>query len=364
MNNRIRFGLIGCGGFGRIFSPYVQEAGDIAALCDPDLAIASETAKQLGLDVPRYDDYRTMLQEESLDAVIITAPNFLHAEITVAAAEAGCHVYCEKPMARTVPECWQMVRTCEQNNVKLMVGHKRRLRPPWARMIELKNDKLLGEVLSITVASYCDYRPLKMYGSWWADPSLSGGLFHTHSVHVVDWCRAMCGNARRVRAVSGPQHDPRWKFPDIVHATVEFASGAVASLNCGLLFPLQQFRECEGPVVECRHGGLKMVPAMDHIDLYWQRLDSAEIHHERFNDLGHAAAFRKELGDFVSWVREDRPPCLTWIEGLRCVELMEAADCSAAADGEPICLPLYPALESLQLEQSVLKEATDVISSL
>jgi len=84
---------------------------------------------------------------------------------------------------------------------------------------------------------------------------------------------------------------------------------------------------------------------MDHIDLCWQRLDEDEAHHERFDDLGFDHAFRLEVGDFVRWVQEDRAPCLTWAEGLRCVEMMEAAYRSAAAGGQPVELPLYPEME-------------------
>ena len=89
-------------------------------------------------------------------------------------------------MARTVPECWQMVRACRENIVRLMIGHKRRLRPPWARMLELTDDSLLGEVLAVTVCEYCDNRPYDFYDTWWADPALGGGFFHMHGVHVID----------------------------------------------------------------------------------------------------------------------------------------------------------------------------------
>jgi len=238
-----------------------------------------------------------------------------------------------------------MVRVCRKNGVKLMIGHKRRLRPPWARMIELTDDALLGEVLGITVAEYCDNRPYNFFNTWWIDPEQSGGFFHLHGVHVIEWFRAMCGDAKKVTALYGPQHDPRYQYPDIVHATFQFESGALASINGGLSYPLHQFRESQGPWGECRHGGFKLVPYMDHIDLYWQRLDEDEVHHERFDDLGFDHAFRKETGDFVRWIQEDRPPCLTWVEGLRCVEMMEAAYRSAEAGGRPVELPLYPELE-------------------
>ena len=345
MSQRLRFGLVGCGDFGKELGRYILEVADIVALCDVRREGMEATARALDLGVPQFAEYREMLGAGGLDAVAITAANFAHAEITAAAARSGVHVFCEKAMARTVPECWDMVRACQANDVKLMIGHKRRLRPPWARMIELTDDALLGEVLGITVAEYCDNRPYNFFDTWWANPELGGGFFHMHGVHVVDWFRAMCGDAKMVTAMCGPQHDERYEFSDILHATFGFRSGALASLNGGISYPLHKFRESQGPWGECRNGGFKLVPHLDHIDLYWQRLDEEEAHHERFDDLGFDHAFRKEIGDFVRWVMDDHAPCLTWVEGLRCVEMMEAAYRSAEKGGEPVELPLYPDLE-------------------
>ncbi|MFH1006069.1 MAG: Gfo/Idh/MocA family oxidoreductase [Candidatus Latescibacterota bacterium] len=345
MSQKLRFGLVGCGDFGKYIGRYFLEKADIVALCDVNAAGMETTAEALALDVPCHTDYRALFAAGGLDAVIVTAANFVHAEITVAAAEAGLHVFCEKAMARNVPECWAMVRACQKHDVKLMVGHKRRLRTPWARMLELTDEAMLGEVLAVSVTQYADYRPYGFFDRWWADPKLSGGFFQMHGVHVIDWFRALCGNAKRVTALYGPQQDPRYQYPDIVHATFQFESGALASLNGSLLFPLHKFREAQGPWAQCRNGGFKLVPEMDHIDLHWQRLDEEEPHHERFDDLGFDHAYRLEVGDFVRWIQEDRPPCLTWLEGLRCVEMMEAGYRSAESGGQPIELPLYPELE-------------------
>ena len=134
---RPRFALVGCGDFGKQLARYAVEHAELAALCDPDAGNLAATAAALGTGVPGYHDYRELLRRERLDAVLVTAANHVHAEITVAAAEAGVHVFCEKAMARTARECWDMVAACRRHGVKLMVGHKRRLRPPWARMVEL-----------------------------------------------------------------------------------------------------------------------------------------------------------------------------------------------------------------------------------
>ena len=126
---KLRFALVGCGDFGKSFGRYLLEVGDIVALCDVNPDGMAETARALDLGVPRFTDYGEMFAEGGLDAVAVTAANFAHAEITIAAARAGLHVFCEKAMARTAAECWEMVRACRESSVKLMIGHKRRLRP-------------------------------------------------------------------------------------------------------------------------------------------------------------------------------------------------------------------------------------------
>lgn len=360
MNTKLQVALVGCGLFGDIFCPFVREFADVVALCDTEEQACGRVAQRVGLadDAVRcFTDYRAMLDSERLDAVVITAPNFAHADIAVAAAQAGVHVFCEKAMARTVPECWRMVRAAHENNVRLMVGHKRRLRTPWQRMRQLTAPDLLGEALSITVTQYCGYR--REFGDpkrWWSTINGSGGYLHLHGVHIVDWLRSLMGNIKTVWAVAGPRHDPVWEFQDIQHTTFQFESGAVASLCGSLAFPMHRFRECEIPIAQCRHGGFKMSPHLDHIDLHWQRTGTSRSTHERFDDLGHEAAYRKELGDFARWITEGRRPCLTWIEGLRCVEAMEASYRSAAAGGAPIKLPLYPELEDPSLLRDVSEQ--------
>ena len=94
-------------------------------------------------------------------------------------------------------------------------------------------------------------------------------------------------------------------------------------------------------MVQCRHGGLKLLPQEKHIDLVWQRLDEKQPHQERFDfEADYDTAYRREITDFARWITEDRQPCLTWREGLRCVEMMEAAYQSSAAGGQPIDFPL------------------------
>ena len=118
-------------------------------------------------------------------------------------------------METTVPRCWDMVRACEKAGVRLMVGHKRRLRPPWARMIELR--ETLGEVRAITACGYFDSRPYN-FPAWWRQRDKSGGTLMLSGGHVVDWMRAMCGDVATVQAVAPAiGNDPTYDYPDTLH---------------------------------------------------------------------------------------------------------------------------------------------------
>ena len=342
MSDRLRIAQFGLGDFGPEFARYVLEIADIVAVCDPSLEARQQYAERTGVDAPQFDDHQRLFSEVDCDAVVISSPNFTHKEIAVAAARDGKHVYCEKAMSTTVPDCWEMVRACETAGVRLMVGHKRRLRPPWHRMIELREQ--LGDVLAITSCAYHDARPYD-FGGWWVKRETCGGTLPMIGVHIIDWMRAMCGDVANVRALAPPQIDQRYEFHDTLHVTLQFHSGAVANLNVGLTYPLRKFREAGGPQIVCQNGGMRFVPFMEHLDLYWQHLDEPEPHFERFDDLGFDHAYRLEFGDFVRWITDGAEPCLTWREGLRCVEVMEAAHRSADQNGSVIDLPLYPNLE-------------------
>jgi len=341
-NDRLRFALIGTGDFGPHFAPYINEVAELVAICDPNPQARAAFVAQTGCDLPQFDHHEPLLAETDIDGVVIDSPNFTHKEIAVAAAERGKHVFCEKAMATSVPDCWEMVRACQKADVRLMVGHKRRLRPPWGRMIELR--ERLGQVNAITSCAYYDARPYDHQG-WWTRREQCGGTLPVIGVHIVDWMRAMCGDVVTVRGLAAPQVDPRYDFPDTLHVSLQFASGAVGTLNVSMVYPLLKFRESGGPLVVCQNGGLRFVPFMEHLDVYSQHHDDSEPCFERFDDLGFNHAYRQEFGDFVRWITEDADPCLTWSEGLRCVEVIEAAHRSAAENGSVINLPLYPELE-------------------
>lgn len=346
-NRKLRFAMCGTGNFGPVMAKFINEVAVLVAVCDPNPQARERFSQSTGLKLLEFSDPGRLLAEVEVDAVALTGPNFTHKPITLAAARAGKHVFCEKAMSVTVPDCWEMVRACEAANVRLMVGHKRRIRQPWARMIQLRD--LLGPVVAVSIVGYFDARPDDFKG-WWIREAQSGGVLALSGVHEIDWMRAMCGNVEAVSAITGPQIDPRFDFADSIHLSLRFSSGAIGFLGVSLSYPLARYRQAYGADVVGREGGMRLLTSITDANLYWKLLSEPVEHHERVeesggNPVGAEEALRKEIREFVRWILQGTEPTLTWEQGLRCVEVVEAARRSAKENGAWIRLPLYPELE-------------------
>jgi predicted dehydrogenase len=157
-NSKLRIGFIGPGGRG--FGAHVrrltklQKEGqpiELVAVCDVYSEhrerAASYIEKQTGNDVARYEDYRDMIAKENLDAVAIGTPDHWHAKQTIDALDAGLHVYCEKPMTKTVEEAMQVMNTWKKSGKVMQVGVQSTSLPVWNQVNEMLTAGKLGKVL-------------------------------------------------------------------------------------------------------------------------------------------------------------------------------------------------------------------------
>ncbi|HLS10133.1 Gfo/Idh/MocA family oxidoreductase [Lentibacillus sp.] len=123
----LRVGVIGCGSIAktRHLPEYANNPNtEIIAVCDRGTGRGQEIAERY--EARAYTNYETMLVEESLDVISVCLPNYLHAPVSIAALNAGCHVLCEKPMATSRQEADDMIEAAERNGKKLMIGHNQR----------------------------------------------------------------------------------------------------------------------------------------------------------------------------------------------------------------------------------------------
>lgn len=158
-NERLNIGVIGVGGRG---------AGDLAAvasqnivaLCDVDeVRLNAAGAQHTG--AKKYFDYRELLEQKDLDAVVVATPDHHHAPATVRALRRGLHVYCEKPLTHTVEEARLITKLAAEKKVATQMGTQNHEHPGYVRLVELIQSGTIGNVHEVHVITD---RP----GRWWA----------------------------------------------------------------------------------------------------------------------------------------------------------------------------------------------------
>jgi predicted dehydrogenase len=173
----IQVGIIGCGG---ISKPHVRgylrvpDQARVAAVADIVPQQAEERAKQAG-GAHVYTDYRDMLEQEELDAVDICLPHHLHKDAIIAAARAGKHILCEKPLCLSMDEASVVQQAVQESGVTLMCAHNQLLLPSVQEARRLLDEGLLGKVYEVrtTDAFYNNFHPETM--GWRAHREFIGG---------------------------------------------------------------------------------------------------------------------------------------------------------------------------------------------
>src|SRR5207249_10858874 len=150
-NERVQVGVIGVAGQGQYDLNEVAKAGAaIVALCDVDENRAG-TARKRFPEAQYYPDFRHLLDQKGLDAVVIATPDHTHAVATVAALKAGLHVYCEKPLTHTVHEARVVAETAAQQKRVTQMGTQIHAGNNYRRVVELVQSGAIGPVKEVHV---------------------------------------------------------------------------------------------------------------------------------------------------------------------------------------------------------------------
>ena len=144
--DKFGIGVIGCGSMGRSLAHSAAALEHVDVLRVSDLV--EERAKKLAVEVDaEYNlDYHKLLEDNRIQGVLIATPPFMHRRATVDAANAGKHIFCEKPMAPTLEDCEAMIEAAEQNEVKLAIGLVCRFQATHSKVRELVHSGDLGHV--------------------------------------------------------------------------------------------------------------------------------------------------------------------------------------------------------------------------
>jgi predicted dehydrogenase len=174
----LRWGLIGCGDIAgkRVAAALRDVSGStLHGVARARYELAAEFAREFGAS-KTYQDWRGLVADPDIDAVYVATPVDLHAEQSIAAAEAGKHVLCEKPMALSVAECDRMIAACRANGVKLGIAYYRRFYPVIERVRALMRQGEIGQVVVVQMNAFSRFNPQPGEArSWLLDKDRAGG---------------------------------------------------------------------------------------------------------------------------------------------------------------------------------------------
>lgn len=324
----MRFGLIGCGQQGRELAAALTHVPgtELAACSDPDPR--SLTAVGGGSSVARFAEYRAMLQHTRLDAVIVATSHEALADAALAAVQAGCHAFCEKPLATSAACARPAVEAARRGGRNLMVGYIQRFDPLRQRMKALLDGGALGE-LAYVVASKGG--PVDLSG-WQLERTRGGGQLLWVGSHLVDQLHWLFG--RRVERVFAEIQRRDETGIDLTSvATLRFEGGLVAHLDCSrVVFDIYDYIEAVGTDGRMRSE--------------WRPDYSLRVHTRRIPEFEAPRMLTQarltidrgciaELTEFVSSIRESRPPSVTGDDALRVLAVLDAIVLSAES-GQPV----------------------------
>lgn len=165
-SDKVRIGVIGCKGMGWADMQAHQKLPDVdvVALCDVDANVlagrATELEKLTGKTPKVFSDYRRMLEDKNIDAVIIATPDHWHCLAMTDAASAGKDVYCEKPLGNTIAECRAMVAAKQRHGRVVQVGQWQRSNQHWADAIAYVQSGKIGRVRMVKAFAYLAWMPI------------------------------------------------------------------------------------------------------------------------------------------------------------------------------------------------------------
>lgn len=193
----LKVGIIGCGGIAN--SKHMTSLSKIpevqmTAFCDIILEKAEEAAGKFGTEGAKaYADYKELLKDGSIDVIHVCTPNKSHAVITIAALEAGKHVMCEKPMAKTAADALKMVEAAKRTGKKLTIGYQNRYRDDSQYLKTLCSEGELGDIY-FAKAHAIRRRAVPTWGVFLNEEEQGGGPLIDIGTHALDLTLWMMDN--------------------------------------------------------------------------------------------------------------------------------------------------------------------------
>ena len=323
--DRTRFAVIGLGWFGEYHCDVLASMPgvELYALCTRNESRLNTLAAKYGVS-KTYTDYRKLLADPNVDAVSIVTMWDQHTEPTLAALEAGKHVFLEKPMAHTVEDCRKIVDAAGEARGAFMVGHICRFNPRYASAKTQIEAGQIGQIISL-------YSRRNIPAAWTPEILNKIGPIIGDAVHDTDLMLWFTG--AKVVSVYAQAHSVRnLKHPDVAHTTYRFDTGAIATLETVWCMPkYTPFDIDERMSIIGTEGFVHVQDTYPNFSVcakdgfrspdttYWPVIHGTRV-----------GALREELAYFARCIREGKKPdIITPDESMEAVRVCLAAEESA-----------------------------------
>lgn len=229
---KLRFALVGCG---RISNKHCEalsalDEAELVAVCDINKGRAQQLGKKIR--VANYSDYNEMLKREEVDVVNILTPSGMHAEHTIdIVRKYKKHIVCEKPMALTLDDADNMIKTCDENGIRLFVVKQNRYNLPVTKLREAIEEQRFGKLVLGTIRVRWSrdqkyYDQDKWRGTW----ALDGGVLANQASHHIDLLEWMMGEPIEVSAMMTTSL-VKIEAENTAVATLRFKNGALGIIE-------------------------------------------------------------------------------------------------------------------------------------
>lgn len=278
-------------------------------------------------NIYNYSNFDSIANNPDIDVVYVVLPPSMHREYVIRAANAGKHVWCEKPMAITAKECQDMIDACKNNKRSLAIGYRLQHEPntkEWRRIIK---QKLLGNVTKVSCAAgYRDNRT----DHWKQKKEMGGGVLYDMGVYSIQGARLGTG-MEPVSIVSAQTSTTRPEIyknglDETTIATLEFPGGIMADIKTSFGENVNFLN------VNCEKGEIKIAPYSAYNDVKASS-PLGEINHPYKVPFQQAT----QMDDDAQAIMQNKPMIVPGEEGLRDIRIVEAIYKSAAS-GQPVKL--------------------------
>jgi predicted dehydrogenase len=349
---RLRVGIVGCGNVGALHLPAWlarSDVADVVALADPTKSLLERARAAAQLSPAQvHADPAELIARDDIDAVDVCTPQHLHRDLVLAAAAAGKHVLCEKPLATVPADAAAAIAAAEEAGVTFGVVHNFLWLPEVRAARRVIESGELGE-LRLAIVDFLgvvDVPGTAAYSAHWRhDVARSGGGVLMDMLHGVYLAEALLGEPLLRASAYVGSRDPDVSVEDIALCRYETARAA-ALVNIAWGYGPGGIHVCgaRGRLeVRYAHGGTAPWAFLEHVLVSTADGTRIELHGDGDHGPGLAPSlyesFEHVVADFAAAVRDGRLPAAPAAAGLRALEATVAAY-ESAARGEVVTLPL------------------------